>query len=108
MRPSRPRSARANACSHPLCTSACWRKSGAWVSYNGKRIGQGRANTKEFLRTNPKVANAIEAAVRANAGLIVDKMLAEPEADADGETPDEDGVLPDVDETPRKGAKAKR
>jgi recombination protein RecA len=83
-------------------------KSGAWMSYNGERIGQGRENTKEFLRTNPKVANAIEAAVRANAGLIVDKMLAEPEADADGETPDEDGVLPDVDETPRKGAKAKR
>ncbi len=83
-------------------------KSGAWMSYNGERIGQGRENTKEFLRTNPKVANAIEAAVRANAGLIVDKMLAEPEADAEGETPDEDGVLPDVDETPRKGAKAKR
>ncbi|MBA4131721.1 MAG: recombinase RecA [Hyphomicrobium sp.] len=84
-------------------------KSGAWMSYNGERIGQGRENTKEFLRTNPKVANAIEAAVRANAGLIVDKMLVEPEAgEADEETPDEDGVLPDVEETPKKGARAKR
>ncbi len=84
-------------------------KSGAWMSYNGERIGQGRENTKEFLRANPKVANAIEAAVRANAGLIVDKMLAEPEAgEADEETPDEDGVLPDVEETPKKGARAKR
>jgi recombination protein RecA len=84
-------------------------KSGAWMSYNGERIGQGRENTKEFLRANPKVANAIEAAVRANAGLIVDKMLAEPEAgEADEETPDEDGVLPDVAESPKKGARGKR
>ena len=83
-------------------------KSGAWMSYNGERIGQGRENTKEFLKANPKVANAIEKAIRANAGLIVDKMLAEPEADADGEQPDEDGVLPDVAEAPKKGAKAKR
>jgi recombination protein RecA len=84
-------------------------KSGAWMSYGGERIGQGRENTKEFLKANPKVAAAIEKAIRANAGLIVDKMLAEPEAgEADGETPDEDGVLPDVDETPKKSAKAKR
>jgi recombination protein RecA len=84
-------------------------KSGAWMSYNGERIGQGRENTKEFLRLNPKVANAIEAAVRANAGLIVDKMLAEPEAgEADDESPDEDGVLPDVGESPKKGARGKR
>ncbi len=81
-------------------------KSGAWMSYNGERIGQGRENTKEFLKANPKIAVAIETAIRANAGLIVDKMLAEPE---DGEeTPDEDGVLPDVEEPVRKGAKGKR
>jgi recombination protein RecA len=84
-------------------------KSGAWMSYNGERIGQGRENTKEFLKQNPKVAAAIEKAIRANAGLIVDKMLAEPEAgEADEETPDEDGILPDVEETPKKGAKGKR
>ncbi len=83
-------------------------KSGAWMSYGGERIGQGRENTKEFLKANPKIANAIEKAIRANAGLIVDKMLAEPEAGADAETPDEDGVLPDVEETPKKGARGKR
>jgi recombination protein RecA len=84
-------------------------KSGAWMSYEGERIGQGRENTKEFLRNNPKIANAIEKAVRANAGLIVDKMLAEPEeGDADEEIPDEDGVLPDAGDAPRKGVKAKR
>jgi len=74
-------------------------KSGAWFSYDGQRIGQGRENTKLFLKENPKIAHAIEKAVRANAGLIVDKMLAEPEAGSAVEAeeePDEDGVLPEV------------
>jgi len=82
-------------------------KSGAWFAYDGQRIGQGRENTKLFLKENPKVAHAIEKAVRANAGLIVDKMLAEPETDADTseEEPDEDGVLPEAAEAPgKKGA----
>ncbi len=34
-------------------------KSGAWFSYKGERIGQGNANSKEFLRTNPKVMEDI-------------------------------------------------
>jgi recombination protein RecA len=54
-------------------------KSGAWFSYNGERIGQGRENTKQFLKQNVRMANEIEAAIRQNAGLIVDKMLAHPE-----------------------------
>ena len=40
-------------------------KSGAWYSYNGERIGQGRDNTREFLRANPEMANAIDAQIRA-------------------------------------------
>jgi len=40
-------------------------KSGAWYSYNGERIGQGRDNTREFLRANPEMAAAIEAQIRA-------------------------------------------
>ena len=84
-------------------------KSGAWFSYDGQRIGQGRENTKLFLKENPKVAASIEKAVRANAGLIVDKMLAEPESDAgEVEEPDEDGVLPDAsdDGTAKKSGRA--
>ena len=75
-------------------------KSGAWISYDGERIGQGRENAKAFLKDNPKVAAAIEKAIRENAGLIVDKLLVEAEAAEaeDGEIPDEDGVLPDEDE----------
>jgi recombination protein RecA len=85
-------------------------KSGAWLSYEGERIGQGRENTKQFLKEHPKVAHAIEKAIRANAGLIVDKMLVEPEkGEADEETPDEDGVLPDVEESSAaKKGKARR
>ncbi len=45
-------------------------KSGSWFSYEGNRIGQGRENAKQFLETNKDVAAAIEAAIRANAGLL--------------------------------------
>ena len=83
-------------------------KSGAWFSYDGERIGQGRENSKQFLRQNPKIADTLERAIRANAGLIVEKMLANPETgEDDGEEPDADGVLPDEDEAPKK-AKGKR
>jgi recombination protein RecA len=84
-------------------------KSGAWFSYDGDRIGQGRENTKAFLKENPKVAAAIEKAIRANAGLIVDKLLVEPDAGEGAEVPDEDGVLPDADDSgAKKPARAKR
>ena len=40
-------------------------KSGAWYSYNGERIGQGKENTRQFLRDHPEIARDIEAKVRA-------------------------------------------
>ncbi|HEY5828792.1 MAG: recombinase RecA [Hyphomicrobiaceae bacterium] len=87
-------------------------KSGAWFSFGGERIGQGRENTKAFLKEHPKVADQIEKAVRQNAGLIVDKMLqAPPEADeaADAEEGPE-GFMPEdePEADARKGAKGKR
>jgi len=89
-------------------------KSGAWFSYSGERIGQGRENTKAFLKEHPKVADQIEKAIRQNAGLIVDKMLqAVPEGDeaTDAEEGPEGFVAEDereADASARKGAKAKR
>ncbi len=44
-------------------------KSGAWFSYNGTRIGQGRENVKQFLRDHPEMASEIEIKVRQAAGL---------------------------------------
>jgi recombination protein RecA len=53
-------------------------KSGSWFSYGDQRIGQGRENAKQFLRDNPEIADEIERAVRKNAGLISETLLAEP------------------------------
>ena len=44
-------------------------KSGAFFSYNDERLGQGRANARAFLKENPDMADAIEAQIRAKAGL---------------------------------------
>ena len=60
-------------------------KSGSWFSYDSQRIGQGRENAKTFLKTNPDIAAKIEAAVRANAGLIAEKILAGEKEDEDDE-----------------------
>jgi recombination protein RecA len=59
-------------------------KSGAWFSYNGERLGQGRDNTKGYLREHPALALEIENKVRANAGMMADKLLAGAETDGDG------------------------
>ncbi len=50
-------------------------KSGAWFSYDGQRIGQGRENSKTFLKENPAIAEAIEKEVRSNAGLVAGAMM---------------------------------
>jgi recombination protein RecA len=50
-------------------------KSGAWFSYNGQRIGQGRENAKAFLKENPQIAAEIEQKIRANAGLVAGAMM---------------------------------
>ena len=63
-------------------------KSGSWFSHDGQRIGQGRENAKQFLKDNPEIANTIETAIRAQAGLIAD------EASYDGGTDVEDEGAP--------------
>ncbi|GAA4251562.1 recombination protein RecA [Azospirillum sp. OGB3] len=63
-------------------------KSGAWFSYDGTRIGQGRENAKNYLRNNPATADAIEAKIRGNAGLVADAMMGTPEADGEAATPE--------------------
>jgi len=86
-------------------------KSGAWFSFNGERIGQGRENTKAFLKQHPKVGVEIEKAVRQNAGLIVDKMLeATPEGDeaADAEAGPEEVVGDPTEPDAKKNARGRR
>jgi recombination protein RecA len=45
-------------------------KAGAWYSYNGERVGQGKDNAREFLRENPEIAREIENKVRASLGVV--------------------------------------
>ncbi len=45
-------------------------KSGSWYSYKNQRIGQGRENTRVFLKENPAIATEIEAAIRSNTGVV--------------------------------------
>jgi recombination protein RecA len=64
-------------------------KSGAWFSYDSQRLGQGRENSKAFLKANPDMTAKIEVAIRQNSGLIAEQILAgSPERDADGEDPE--------------------
>jgi len=48
-------------------------KSGAWYTYNGERIGQGRENARQFLREHGPVAKELEARIREAAGLTKEK-----------------------------------
>src|ERR1700686_4543080 len=63
-------------------------KSGAWFSYDSQRIGQGRENGQSFLKANPDIAGRIEAAIRQNAGLIAEQILANPESGENDEDDD--------------------
>ena len=61
-------------------------KSGAWYSYNGERIGQGRDNVREFLKEHKDVASAIEATLRERMGLAAPPVFVEQEAPIEAET----------------------
>ncbi len=61
-------------------------KSGAWFSYNGEKIGQGRENAKNFLKQNPQIADEIEKKIRADAGHLTTELIGdenEPMGDED-------------------------
>ena len=45
-------------------------KSGAWYSYNGERIGQGRENSRTFLRDNPDICAKLDKEVRSKLNLV--------------------------------------
>ncbi|MGI4880013.1 MAG: recombinase RecA [Janthinobacterium lividum] len=60
-------------------------KSGAWFSYDSIRIGQGRENSKKYLKENPDVRDRIEKAVRDNATGIAEALMVGPSAEDDTE-----------------------
>ncbi len=65
-------------------------KSGAWFSYDSIRIGQGRENSKKFLKENPEIAARIDKTIRDNAaGISEALMTGGPDSDAG----DDDGEM---------------
>src|SRR5699024_10298045 len=59
-------------------------KSGAWYSYQGERLGQGRENAKQFLLEHPEIYEEIHQAVRTHYNL--DGAVEETEAEVEGQT----------------------
>ena len=60
-------------------------KSGAWFSYNGERIGQGRENAKKYLEDHPEITAEIEKKVRNNFSEGFEKSLGDEEVDPEQE-----------------------
>jgi recombination protein RecA len=63
-------------------------KSGAWFSYDSQRIGQGRENAKQFLRDNPKMADAIEKKIREQSAVIAEALMVADTGDAESDAAD--------------------
>jgi recombination protein RecA len=80
-------------------------KSGAWYSYNGEKIGQGKDNSREFLRQNPAIAIEIENKVRAHYGVA---ELAVPALKVVGAGADDAEEVVAVTEKPRRGRDASK
>ena len=53
-------------------------KSGAWYSYKDEKIGQGRENTKQFLKDNPDLLDEIESRIRSNSDTVEEMMIDPP------------------------------
>jgi len=59
-------------------------KSGAWYSYDGTRIGQGKDNVREYLKQHPETADEIETKIRTALGILdADESTKEGEKQAD-------------------------
>jgi recombination protein RecA len=62
------------------------RKSGAWYTYNGDQLGQGKENARSFLRENPDLANEIEKQIKEKLGIgpVLDAEAAAPPSNGSG------------------------
>lgn len=58
-------------------------KSGAWFSYDSIRVGQGRENSKNYLRENPEVTERIEKAIRSRTDVVAEEMMTGPDSEDD-------------------------
>lgn len=70
-------------------------KSGAWYSYNGQRLGQGKENVREFLKQHPDVCGEVEQKIREMKGIHL-KSISDVDGDDEG-MPEDDLPLADAD-----------
>ena len=83
-------------------------KSGAWFSYDGQRIGQGRENAKQYMKENPEVAAKLESQLRQNAGLVAESLLVGPENNEAAEAEEGGDDSPEPVANDRPSAKSKK
>jgi len=60
-------------------------KSGAWFSYKGERIGQGKDNARTFLKEHPEIRDELENLIRENILVSVDEEQDNTEDSVDSE-----------------------
>jgi recombination protein RecA len=58
-------------------------KSGAWFSYDSIRVGQGRENSKTYLKEHPELCDKLEAAIRGQTDKVAEGLLVGPDAEDD-------------------------
>jgi recombination protein RecA len=63
-------------------------KSGSWFSYKDQRIGQGKENTRQFLKENPAVAAEIEKHIREKSGQVAEALQGNPAEFAEESEPE--------------------
>jgi recombination protein RecA len=64
------------------------RKSGAWYTYGGDQLGQGKENARAFLKDNPELADELEEKIRQALGLVATPDAPDaPQGDATGDEP---------------------
>ena len=78
-------------------------KLGAWYSYGGERIGQGRENARDLLKANPTLADEIEAKVRAKVAAKGGMPEAPPSSDNGAEAPAAPAPQPAASAPRRRG-----
>mgnify|MGYP000013401243 CR=1 FL=1 len=69
------------------------KKSGAWYTYEGEQLGQGKENSRNFLLSNPEIADEIEKKIKTKLGIGVPRAVAD--------LPEEDAVIDDVVAAPK-------
>jgi recombination protein RecA len=76
------------------------KKSGAWYTYEGEQLGQGRENAKVFLHDNPEIMVDVSERVRAQVGIgVTDEVPVGADGDGDGVVSADD-VMSDADDDP--------